>query len=120
MDAVVRRSPPSFRVPAGRRHRRHRLLEGLSTIGLLLVLVFFGPAANAQAFCANPGADPGGVVGGIVNTYYAGNGDLSVGATSLTLGTRNTDGSSTNVAVGDLLLIIQMQDGVIDASNSAN
>ena len=88
---------------------------------LLAVLVFLPAQAMAQALiCANPGTDPATSASGVVNTYYSGNGNLSAGATSLTLGTRDTRGSGTLVAVGDLLLVIQMQDGTLNTSNNSN
>ncbi|MBB5208809.1 Ig-like domain-containing protein [Chiayiivirga flava] len=77
-------------------------------------------SAQAQAVCALPGSSGSGDATGIVNTYYQGNGNLAAGATGLTLGTRDTRGSATGVAVGDLLLVIQMQDGAINASNNSN
>src|SRR5690606_39695751 len=56
---------------------------------------------------------------GIVNTYYAGSGNLPAGATSLVLGARDTRGAATGVSVGDVLLVIQMQDGSISSSNNS-
>ncbi len=60
--------------------------------------------------------------GGIVNDYYAGNASptLNPGATTLILGSRDTRGYTTTMVVGDLLMIMQMQDGTIDSSNSSN
>ena len=70
--------------------------------------------------CGIPGNDGNGNVGGVVNTYYAGSGTLSAGATQLTLGTRNTGSATGNIQAGDLLLVIQMQDGQINPANNAN
>lgn len=69
--------------------------------------------------CATPGKDgaPSGPLSGIVNTYYAGVGTAGAGTNSLTVSTPSS-GSSTQVGVGDLLLVIQMQDAQINDSNT--
>ena len=74
--------------------------------------------ADAQ-MCANPGSGGSGTFSGIVNDYYQGNGNLAAGATSLALGTRDTRGPGVPVAVGDLLVVIQMQGASINSSNSS-
>jgi hypothetical protein len=53
----------------------------------------------------------------VINTYYPGTASLAVGATSIALGTAT--GAATPIAAGDLLLIMQMQDASIDATNTA-
>jgi uncharacterized repeat protein (TIGR01451 family) len=68
--------------------------------------------------CATPGHDgAGGTLTGTVNTYYQGSGTSAAGATSITVVTPST-GSATPIAVGDLLLVIQMQDGQVNSANS--
>ncbi|HEU4664510.1 MAG TPA: DUF11 domain-containing protein, partial [Dokdonella sp.] len=74
---------------------------------------------HAQAVCSAPGSSGSGTISGIVNTYFQGNGNLAASATTLTLGTRDTRGANSAVAVGTLLLVIQMQDGSINSSNSS-
>ncbi len=71
--------------------------------------------------CATPGKDgtPGSPLSGIVNTYYAGVGTASAGSTSLTVSTPSS-GSSTQIGVGDLLLVIQMQDAQINSTNTSS
>jgi Family of unknown function (DUF6701) len=56
-------------------------------------------------------------LGGVINTYYPGVGSVTAGTTSVTLGAAT--GSSTQISTGDMLLIIQMQDATMDASNTA-
>lgn len=70
--------------------------------------------------CPNPANLVTGPTNGIVNNYYQANaaGTLPVGATSLTLGTRDTRGANVPIVVGDLLLIMQMQDASINTSNN--
>ena len=70
--------------------------------------------------CARPGQDTATSVSGTVNTYFQASGNLSAGATTMVLGTRDTRGSATPVSVGDLIMVIQMQDGAINTSNNAN
>lgn len=74
----------------------------------------------AQQVCAVPGSDPAVSATGVVNTYFSGGANLSAGATSLTLGARDTRGSGTAITAGDLVLIIQMQDGALNSSNNSN
>ncbi len=69
--------------------------------------------------CATPGNDgAGGTITGIVNTYYPpkANGTLAAGATTMKLGT--SSGAAKQIAIGDLLLIIQMQDALINSTNT--
>jgi fimbrial isopeptide formation D2 family protein/uncharacterized repeat protein (TIGR01451 family) len=72
--------------------------------------------------CATPGKDgPNAAVSGIVNTYYPGTSStVSIGATSISLGAADLNGSLTPIAVGDLVLIIQMQDSGITTTNDAS
>ena len=57
---------------------------------------------------------------GVVNTYYPGVGSPAAGDTSVSVGTRRTAGSATAIAIGDVLLIIQMQDATISTSDTTN
>ena len=66
--------------------------------------------------CATPGQDgAGGTLAGIVNTYYPGTVSAASTATSITVGA--STGSATAIANGDLLLVMQMQDAAINATN---
>lgn len=78
--------------------------------------------AMAQALvCATPGQETTNPVSGVINTYYpGGTTSLSAGATNLVLGTRDARGSSTPIAAGDLVLVIQMQDGTLNSTNNSN
>jgi uncharacterized repeat protein (TIGR01451 family) len=69
--------------------------------------------------CAMPGHDGlGGTLAGVVNTYYPplANGTLAAGATTVNLGA--SSGAAKAIGIGDLLLIMQMQDALIDATNT--
>ncbi|TMG12141.1 MAG: DUF11 domain-containing protein, partial [Chloroflexi bacterium] len=50
------------------------------------------------------------------NTYYPGALTAAAGATTITLGTAT--GAGTPIAVGDLVVVIQMQDAAIDSANT--
>jgi uncharacterized repeat protein (TIGR01451 family) len=72
--------------------------------------------------CATPGKDgAGGVLSGVVNTYYraSANGTLAAGNNSVTLAAALPAGG-TPIAVGDLLLIIQLQDALINNTNTSS
>ncbi|HEX7709119.1 MAG TPA: C25 family cysteine peptidase, partial [Thermoanaerobaculia bacterium] len=70
-----------------------------------------GTVCNTQ-----PGKDgAGGTLAGIVNSYWPGTANASVGATSITVGTRRAGG--VDITAGDLILIMQMQDAGINSEN---
>lgn len=70
--------------------------------------------------CATPGKDgPGGTLASVVNTYYAGTASAAKGLTSISVSAAR-GGGGPNVATGDLLLVMQMQDAAINTSNNAN
>jgi uncharacterized repeat protein (TIGR01451 family) len=65
--------------------------------------------------CANPGKDgAGGTVTGSVNTYFPGTASAAAGVKTLTVGAAT---GTTPIAIGDLLLVIQMQDSAVDGNN---
>ena len=91
-----------------------------AALPLLMVAALFTPVQGAQAqVCGLPGSDPATAVTGVVNTYHPGTGSLASGATSLVLGPRDARGSSAAVRVGDVLLVMQMQDGTLNAANNS-
>ena len=70
--------------------------------------------------CATPGKDgAAGTITGIVNTYYAGVGTAAAGTNSLTVTTPSL-GAATQIGVGDLLLVIQMQGAQINSTNTTS
>ena len=98
--------------------RLRRLKAGLLFCVLLSSLfALTATEARAQATCATPGQDgAGGNLSGIVNTYYPGSANANAGATSISIG--SPSGASTPITNGNLLLVIQMQEAVIDYTNS--
>ena len=73
--------------------------------------------------CATPGKDgAGGTLTGIVNAYYppSSTGTLASGANFVALGAAAPLGAQKAIAVGDLLLIIQMQGATINSTNTSS
>jgi uncharacterized repeat protein (TIGR01451 family) len=71
--------------------------------------------------CATPGRDGlGNNITGIVNIYYPPSGatTLAAGSNSVSLGA--SLGAAVPIAIGDLLLIIQMQDATINSTNTGS
>jgi uncharacterized repeat protein (TIGR01451 family) len=76
------------------------------------------PMLRAQS-CGTPGSDGVGPISGTVNTYYPPTtATLSAGSSSVALGPGVSTSTPTAIAVGDMVLIIQMQDAVITTTNS--
>lgn len=87
---------------------------------IVLAAVLATPTAIGQV-CAPPASLGTSPTSGFVNNYFAGNGNLSVGAVSLTLGAVDSRAPVTaTLAIGDLLLVMQMQDASINTSNNSN
>ncbi|MFD2942752.1 Ig-like domain-containing protein, partial [Flavobacterium notoginsengisoli] len=95
---------------------------------IFFVLFVLTPLSLFAQVCGTPGVDGPVAVTNSVNTYYPINGNvtLNAGAQSILLGSVPTADSHNNsfgtipISVGDLILIIQMQDATINYSNSAN
>jgi uncharacterized repeat protein (TIGR01451 family) len=81
-----------------------------------------GTAFSQSNSCATPAKNgAGGTLNAVINTYYppsAANVTVAAGATSATLGASR--GAATAIAVGDLLLFVQMQDAAINSSNTSS
>lgn len=83
-----------------------RLLFGRCLLAFAMLLCL---PAVAQV-CAIPGKDgPAPTLSGVVNTYYPGTANALAGATTINVGTAR---GTPALASGDLVLVIQMQDGV--------
>ena len=86
---------------------------------LLLVALAISPALAVVdvEVCATPGQQgAGGTLTGTINTYYPGLAGVAAGATTITLGP--STGSATQIAAGNLLIVMQMQDADIDSTNT--
>jgi uncharacterized repeat protein (TIGR01451 family) len=80
---------------------------------------FISTVPVQTAVCATPGKDgtPGAAITSVVNTYYPGTASAASGTTSITLGA--STGAGTAIAIGDLLLVMQMQDAAINTTNGS-
>ena len=85
-------------------------------IAAYIALSAFSAQATMVCATSTPGS---GNITGAVNDYWAGSGSPGAGATSITLGARRAGGAGNNIAPGDLVLIIQMQDADINSNNSS-
>ncbi|MBO3272399.1 DUF11 domain-containing protein [Hymenobacter defluvii] len=76
-----------------------------------------GPVASATALapCANPGRDGSPTITSNPNAYYPG---TSASGSSVVIGAAATGGAQTPIAAGDLVLIIQMQGGDFNSTNT--
>lgn len=67
--------------------------------------------------CASPGKDgAGGTLAGIVNDYWPG-ATVAAGATTITLAAQAGGAAGKAIAIGDLLIVMQMQDAAFDNTN---
>ncbi|MBX3658033.1 MAG: DUF11 domain-containing protein [Ramlibacter sp.] len=83
-------------------------------LALLIALASLLSFPVAAQVCAVPGKDgPVTTLSGVVNTYYPGTANALAGATTISVGTAR---GATALTTGDMVLIIQMQDGVSNAS----
>jgi uncharacterized repeat protein (TIGR01451 family) len=87
-------------------------------IQILISVLCLQTTAFAQII-GLPGQDGvGGVLSGVVNTYYAGLGSAPAGSSSIAIGTRDPNGAAAPIRAGNMLLVIQMQDAILDSSDS--
>lgn len=83
----------------------------LVLLGLLALVA--GPVyAN---WCATPGRDGTATISGVVNTYFPTTAIVGAGTTTFAVGAAT--GDVRGIAAGDLLLVVQMQDGAFDRTN---
>lgn len=103
-----------------RPHRLHAYAPWLWLAAALLGLwAVHMPQAQAQAACiAAPTTNC--TLSGVINDYWQGSGSTAAGATSVTLGAQRAGGAGSTIAVGDLVLLIQMQDADINVTNTTS
>jgi hypothetical protein len=88
---------------------------------VLPLVVLCAPPDEARAQACNNGLGSGNLAG-VVNTYYPGVGTVAVNATSLTVDLTAIRGASavSDIAVGDVLLVMQMQDAEYNQVNTVD
>jgi uncharacterized repeat protein (TIGR01451 family) len=101
-----------------RRKSTSRARFSLCFIISLCLLPISTPALSAP-ICASPGNDGSANLSGIINTYYPGTTSVSAGALSIPVGSAYGNTSSL-IADGDMLLVMQMQDADINYGNNSN
>ena len=75
-------------------------------------------AAGTAAPCATAGKDGAGTLSTNPNAYYPSIAAQSLAVNATTIQVSSARGAATNIAPGDLLLVIQMQGADIDATNT--
>src|SRR5450759_843929 len=95
---------------------------GIAVAVLVAVASFVAQAPElvlaAGRGCVTPGsAGPNSTLTGVVNSYYPATASAASGATAISLGAAIAAGSQP-IAIGDLLLVIQMQDTDINSTNT--
>src|SRR3989449_8443132 len=112
---MVLGAPRRLATDMARGGHRGRTLILLFAAGVLALVVPSIPA-HAAGGCATPGRDGTASLTGVINTYYPGVGTAAAASTTITLGTAT--GAAAPIAIGDLVLVIQMQDTGIDSTNT--
>ena len=79
-------------------------------------LTLAASSAEAQV-CASPGVDGPATLVGIVNSYHAGSGLAAAGSSQVTVASiAGQRTSARSLAVGDLVIVMQMQDSAVPAN----
>ena len=103
--------------------RRGRVQDGrvrsllVAAVGALLLLASQPAPARAQGCPVIP--DPG-AQSGVINTYFPGLGTVAAGAIQLQINANAATGAGQNIVAGDMLVVIQMQDADVQATNDVN
>ncbi|MEZ5344750.1 MAG: hypothetical protein R2681_04250 [Pyrinomonadaceae bacterium] len=103
------------------KRQKFKFVRGIFTAGSAFVLLLLAVSFAGAQICAVPGKDGPQTISGVVNTYYPSPTTATASGTSIPVGSVSNIGSSlTPIAAGDLLLIIQVQDALINSSNNSN
>lgn len=101
-------------------------LRAIVGLGILLTqmpsMITPEPVLAADGVCGTPGVDGVTNANTVINTYFIGGtpGQIaSPGEKSLSLPSSNPQGAAVPIAPGDMLMIIQMQDAIINPDNDA-
>jgi hypothetical protein len=91
--------------------------RSISTLFLIVLSTLWPSSATASTICAQPGKQGAAVgVSGVLNTYFQGLVSIAPGSTSVSVS--KGYGANSDITAGDMLLIIQMQDSLINSSNT--
>ncbi len=78
----------------------------------------FVPSVAAAPLCASPPLTGNTTATGVINTYYPGQTSITAGTSNTTVTVGTSRGSATPIAVGDLVMVMQMQGAEINATNT--
>jgi uncharacterized repeat protein (TIGR01451 family) len=98
--------------------RSSALATALIGGSILVGTGLFEPSAAAAALCASPPLSGTTTATGVINTYYPAQTSIVAGTSSTTTTLGTSRGSATQLAVGDLVLVMQMQGAQIDSTNT--
>lgn len=98
-----------------------RISQLTGAFAAVLSLACATVAEAVPTLCAAPSREGDATLGSAsVNTYFPATTSVAIGATSIAVGAADTRGATTPIAVGDLLLVIQVQGASINSSNSTS
>ncbi len=84
----------------------------------MLTMLAASPNARAQV-CAVPGfSGPAASLSGAINTYFAGN-TAGASGTTVNFGAQRAGAATATFAIGDLMLIVQMQSATLDTTDTS-
>ena len=98
--------------------RRSALATALIGASVLVGNGLFVGSAAAAALCATPPLTGTTTASGVINTYYPAQTAVTAGTSNTTVTVGTSRGSATPIAVGDLVLVVQMQGAQIDSTNT--
>ncbi len=98
--------------------RRSALVTALIATSVLVGNGLFVGSASAAALCASPPLTGTTTATGVINTYYPAQTTVTAGTANTTVTVGTSRGSVTPIAVGDLVLVVQMQGAQIDSTNT--
>jgi hypothetical protein len=88
---------------------------------LLLLGVVTAAVSPHRADAQTCGFPAGGTLTGVINRYWTGVGSPAAGATSIVVNDSNDRGATpTGISVGEMMLLIQMQDADINSTNTVD
>jgi len=117
MKQMIPYTPQDWINPAGITKRRNTKAAFLRLFFALAAIAFL----NIQAYSQNCPTSGTQMLSGAINTYFPGQASISAGATSISLGAAGagTNFGATPIAIGDVVLIIQMQGAQIAYTNNS-
>ena len=98
--------------------RRSALATALIGTSVVVGSGLFVPTIAAAPLCATPPLSGTTSVSGVINTYYPGQTSITAGTANTTTTVGTSRGSVTPIAVGDLVMVMQMQGAQINSTNT--